>query len=62
MAPYGNGSLLAARIISSHPTVVAEIDFDSKDGADSVISAFNNMKVCAIICVYFVPDSDNSSG
>ncbi|KAF1953623.1 hypothetical protein CC80DRAFT_477546 [Byssothecium circinans] len=44
MTPYGDGSLLAARIISSQPTVMAEIDFDSKDSADHVIAAFNNMK------------------
>jgi hypothetical protein len=45
MAPHGMGTFLAARVIMPGPTVMAEIDFDSKDGADNVIQVFNNQKV-----------------
>ncbi|RAL63590.1 hypothetical protein DID88_003634 [Monilinia fructigena] len=38
------GVPLSCRLISTHPKVVAEIIFDSKDGADNVIDTFNNQE------------------
>ncbi|CAI6340574.1 unnamed protein product [Periconia digitata] len=44
MAPHGHGSFLSARVITPGPTVMAEIDFETKDGADNVIQIFNGKK------------------
>ncbi|KAB8291604.1 hypothetical protein EYC80_006404 [Monilinia laxa] len=38
------GVPLSCRLISTQPKVVAEIIFDSKDGADNVIDTFNNQE------------------
>ncbi|KAI9641350.1 hypothetical protein NHQ30_010152 [Ciborinia camelliae] len=43
MTPVG-GSPLSCRLISDFPKVIAEIIFDSKDGADNVIDTFNNQE------------------
>ncbi|MCJ1401543.1 hypothetical protein MMC11_004759 [Xylographa trunciseda] len=45
MAPIG-GAMQSCRIIKSTPTVIAEMVFLDKAGADSVIATFNNQKVC----------------
>lgn len=45
MSPIG-GVPLSCRLISTHPKVIAEIIFDSKDGADSVVYTFNEKEVC----------------
>jgi hypothetical protein len=41
MTPVG-GVCLSCRIVTERPTVIAEIIFESKDGADNVVSTFNN--------------------
>lgn len=46
MAPIG-GEMINCRLVSSHPTVIAEMLFVDKDGADNVIATFNNKKVNA---------------
>ncbi|ESZ92969.1 hypothetical protein SBOR_6635 [Sclerotinia borealis F-4128] len=43
MAPVG-GAPLSCRLLSDYPKVIAEIIFDSKDGADNVIETFNNQE------------------
>ena len=47
MVPSG-GEMQSCRIISSAPTVMAEMVFAEKHSAESVISTFNNKKVWQI--------------
>ena len=44
MVPSG-GDMISCRIMSSNPTVMAEMVFAEKYNAETVISKFNNMKV-----------------
>lgn len=44
MEPIG-GELQSCRIVTSTPTVIAEMVFTEKAGADNVIATFNNQKV-----------------
>ena len=39
------GVCTSCRIVSQHPKVIAEIIFESKEGADNVVSTFNNQNV-----------------
>ncbi|CAL3965860.1 hypothetical protein PZA11_002697 [Diplocarpon coronariae] len=41
MIPVG-GSVLSCRIVSERPIVVAELVFETREGADSVVDVFNN--------------------
>jgi len=41
MTPVG-GLVTACRLIKTHPIVIAEIIFESKEGAERVIQTFNN--------------------
>lgn len=47
MLPIG-GEILSCRITKSTPIVMAEIIFQSKEGAENVITTFNNQKVCIL--------------
>lgn len=42
------GETLSCRVVVSNPTVMAELVFPTKEGADNVIATFNNKKVCNI--------------
>jgi len=44
MIPSG-GEMQSCRILTSSPTVIAEMVFSEKNNAESVISTFNNKKV-----------------
>lgn len=44
MIPSG-GDMQSCRILTSSPTVIAEMVFNEKHNADNVISTFNNKKV-----------------
>ncbi|KAI9844784.1 MAG: hypothetical protein M1838_002040 [Thelocarpon superellum] len=44
LAPYG-GEILSCRLTSAQPTVIAEIVFADKEGAETIIATFNNQKV-----------------
>ena len=44
MAPIG-GAMLGCKLISSLPTVIVEMVFVERSGADNVIAMFNNKKV-----------------
>jgi hypothetical protein len=44
MIPVG-GEMLSCKILTASPTVIAEMVFTDKAGADNVISTFNNQKV-----------------
>jgi len=44
MTPIG-GIVTSCKIVKTHPIVIAEIVFESKEGADNVISTFNNQTV-----------------
>jgi hypothetical protein len=39
------GELLSCRVVVPQPTVMAELTFATRDGADNVIATFNNKKV-----------------
>ena len=44
MTPVG-GVCLSCRIVTERPKVIAELTFESKEGADNVVSTFNNQNV-----------------
>lgn len=44
MIPVG-GLVLKCRILKTHPITIAEIEFETKEGADRVIESFNNQLV-----------------
>jgi hypothetical protein len=44
MTPVG-GETLSCKLVSAAPTVMVELQFVSRDGADNVIATFNNQKV-----------------
>lgn len=44
MQPVG-GDVRSCKLVSASPTVMAELIFEHKDGADNVIATFNNQKV-----------------
>jgi hypothetical protein len=44
MTPVG-GIVSSCRVVKDHPLVIAEIVFESKEGADNVIATFNNQTV-----------------
>jgi len=41
MAPIG-GAVLSCRLIAERPKVIAELVFETKEGADNVVETFNN--------------------
>ena len=45
MVPVG-GEVQYCKLVASNPTVIAEMAFLEKSGAENVISMFNNKKVC----------------
>jgi len=47
MTPIG-GVALSCRIITERPSVIAEIVFESKEGADNVVDTFNNQNVSSL--------------
>lgn len=44
MVPIG-GEMLSCKILTASPTVISEMVFIDKAGAENVISTFNNQKV-----------------
>lgn len=44
LAPVG-GNILSCRLIASTPTVIAEIIFEGREGAENVVQTFNNQPV-----------------
>jgi hypothetical protein len=51
MVPVG-GETLGCRLISGSPTVMVELQFVNKDGAENVVATFNNQKVGSVLfCV-----------
>ena len=46
MSPIG-GETLGCRLLSANPTVMVELQFASREGAENVIATFNNQKVSA---------------
>jgi RNA recognition motif len=44
MTPVG-GVVLGCRLIAERPKVIAELIFESKEGADNVVETFNNQNV-----------------
>lgn len=47
LTPVG-GIVTSCRLVKQHPIVIAEIVFESKEGADNVIATFNNQTACPI--------------
>jgi hypothetical protein len=48
MTPVG-GVTLSCRLVAERPNVIAEIVFESKEGADNVVDTFNNQNVSWLI-------------
>ncbi|KAL0265266.1 hypothetical protein SLS55_001231 [Diplodia seriata] len=59
MTPIG-GEMLGCRLTSSHPTVIAEMQFTEKSGADNVITMFNNRKADGRLLYVFMKESGPS--
>lgn len=51
MTPFG-GVCLNCRVLTERPKVIAEIIFESKEGADNVVSTFNNRNVSISTLLY----------
>jgi hypothetical protein len=47
LAPDIELCLTACRLLSSYPTVIAELVFGSRDAAQAVVMKFNNKTVCS---------------
>lgn len=47
MTPIG-GLVMSCRLLKTSPIVIAEIVFESKEGADAVIARFNNQTVSSL--------------
>jgi hypothetical protein len=45
LAPHG-GETLGCRLLTAAPTVMVELQFATREGAENVIATFNNQKVC----------------
>jgi hypothetical protein len=45
MTPIG-GQILSCKLVSSSPRVIAELVFETKEGADLVVEQFHNQIVC----------------
>jgi len=52
MTPIG-GETLGCRLLSSSPTVMVELQFVSREGAENVIATFNNQKVSVPASFFF---------
>lgn len=50
VTPVG-GVATACRLVKTHPIVIAEIVFESKESADQVIQTFNNQTVSPLLNV-----------
>ena len=48
MTPVG-GVVVSCVIIAEKPMVIAEVLFETKEGADNVVDTFNNQNVCHFI-------------
>jgi hypothetical protein len=54
MTPVG-GLISSCRIVKTNPIVIAEIVFESKEGADKVIETFNERVVCILFLTLLPP-------
>ncbi|KAH7045946.1 hypothetical protein B0J12DRAFT_576689, partial [Macrophomina phaseolina] len=59
MTPVG-GEMLSCRLTSAHPTVIAEMQFVEKSGADNVITMFNNRKADGRLLYVFMKEGGPS--
>ena len=50
MQPIG-GEVRSCKLASASPTVMAELIFEEKEGAENVIATFNNQKVSCVVSV-----------
>ncbi|CAA9966503.1 RRM domain containing protein [Pyrenophora teres f. maculata] len=55
MSPIG-GETLGCRILSANPTVMVELQFVSRDGAENVIATFNNQKADGRLLYVYMKD------
>ncbi|RYR80418.1 hypothetical protein AA0119_g75 [Alternaria tenuissima] len=55
MSPIG-GETLGCRLLSSNPTVMVELQFASRDGAENVIATFNNQKADGRLLYVYMKD------
>ncbi|KAF1348827.1 hypothetical protein BDV97DRAFT_370061 [Delphinella strobiligena] len=59
MAPIG-GAMLGCKLISSNPTVIVEMVFTERSGADNVIAMFNNKKADGRILYVYMKEGGPS--
>ncbi|KAF2115813.1 hypothetical protein BDV96DRAFT_599375 [Lophiotrema nucula] len=59
MVPHGR-SLVNCRLISSTPTVMAEMIFERKEHADNVIDVFNNKKADGRLLYVYLKETPNA--
>ncbi|KAL1800451.1 hypothetical protein ACET3X_000793 [Alternaria dauci] len=55
MSPIG-GETLGCRLLSSSPTVMVELQFASREGAENVIATFNNQKADGRLLYVYMKD------
>ena len=48
MAPHG-GECLGCKMLTASPTVMVELAFAKREGAENVISMFNNQKASGVL-------------
>ncbi|KAK4123996.1 hypothetical protein N657DRAFT_664076 [Parathielavia appendiculata] len=60
MTPVG-GIITTCRLVKTHPIVIAEIVFESKEGADNVIATFNNQTADGRVLSVYPKVGNNSS-
>jgi hypothetical protein len=61
LAPDLELCLTACRLLSSHPTVIAELVFGSRDAAQAVVTKFNNKTVCSLIELQSYAEADRTN-
>lgn len=44
------GPMMSCTVTTTHPSVTAEMVFDEKGAAETVIANFHNQRVCAFVC------------
>ncbi|PSN66975.1 hypothetical protein BS50DRAFT_573764 [Corynespora cassiicola Philippines] len=60
MAPHG-GDLLNCRLVASNPTVMCELTFATREGANNVIATFNNKKADGRLLYVYLKDTPNNT-
>ncbi|KAF3048867.1 hypothetical protein E8E11_001651 [Didymella keratinophila] len=60
MAPHG-GECLSCKILTASPTVMVELSFTSREGAENVIATFNNQKADGRTLYVYLKETPSSN-